>query len=91
MKNIADLRDSLFDTIELLKKGKIDVNQAKAITQIGQVIVNSAKAETEFIKHNGGDGSGFIPLKVASKNQLLDRPKAEYSNSGNISVNKKYA
>lgn len=81
MNNIENLRESLFETIDLLKSGKIDIDKAKAISDIGQVIINSAKVENEFIKNNGGDGSGFIPIKVTAKNQI-QRPPAEYSNNG---------
>lgn len=60
-KKIQDLRDSLFDTMELVKTGKLDVEKAKAITEIAQVIVNSAKAEVDFLKHVNQQGNtGFI-------------------------------
>ena len=60
-KQITDLRETLFDTIEQLKSGKIDVEKAKAITGIAQVIVNSAKAEIDFLKNvNATGNTGFI-------------------------------
>jgi len=60
-KKIQDLRDTLFDTIEGIKSGKIDVEKAKAITNIAQVIVNSAKAEVDFLKNVSQQGdTGFI-------------------------------
>lgn len=60
-KKIQDLRETLFDTIEMIKTGKIDVDKAKAITNIAQVIVNSAKAEVDFLKHVSQQGNtGFI-------------------------------
>lgn len=90
MKTISDLRENIFEAMQLLKDGKIDVQQAKAMADLGQVIINSAKAETDFIKHSGGDGSGFIPVKVVSPNQL-QRPKAEYSNRGHQNILDKYA
>lgn len=60
-KKIEDLRETLFDTIEQIKSGKLDVEKAKAITNIAQVIVNSAKAEVDFLKNVNSQGNtGFI-------------------------------
>jgi len=60
-KKIEDLRETLFDTIDGIKSGKIDVEKAKAITNIAQVIVNSAKAEVDFLKNvNATGNTGFI-------------------------------
>jgi hypothetical protein len=75
MKNsIEDLRNHLFETIELLKDKKIEPAEAKAITNAAQVIINSAKVEVDFIKALGGigEGTGFIPLepkKLKQNNQ----------------------
>ena len=59
-KNINDLRTILFDTMDDLRSGKIDVERAKQIGSIGQVIVNSAIVEVKHIRESGGIGSGFI-------------------------------
>lgn len=64
MKNkIEDLRDHLFATIEALrdKDHPMEVDRARAIRDVAQVIVNSAKVENEFIRETGSIGSGFIP------------------------------
>ncbi|MFW8567013.1 hypothetical protein [Orrella sp. 11846] len=60
-KNISHLRDELFDAIALLKEGKIDVNQAKAISDLSQNIINTAKVEVDYIRAAGGTShSEFI-------------------------------
>lgn len=59
-RNIADLREGLFDAMELLKKGKLDVDQAKAISEMSQVIINSAKVEVDYIKANNGGETPFL-------------------------------
>jgi hypothetical protein len=59
---IEDLRNHLFEVIEMLKDGDIDMDKAKTIAEVAQVIVNSAKVEVNFIKVVNGNGSGFIPL-----------------------------
>ena len=62
---IQDLRAHLFDALDRLKKREIDIDDAKAIVGVAQVIVDSAKVEVEFIKAVGGiaTGTGFIPLE----------------------------
>lgn len=60
-RKIQDLRETLFDTIEAVKTGKMDVEKAVAIKDIAQVIINSAKAEVDFLKHVSQQGNtGFI-------------------------------
>lgn len=68
MKNkIEDLRNHLFETIELLKDDEIDIDKAKTIADIAQVIVNSAKVEVDYIRQVGSVGSGFIPMDPTIK------------------------
>lgn len=59
-KNISDLREALFDTLQALKDGKITVEQAKAMSDIGQVIINSAKVEVDYIRANNGGETPFL-------------------------------
>jgi hypothetical protein len=59
-KTVDDLRELLFETIEGVKSGQIDVERAKMIGDLSQVIVNSAKAEIEYTKVTGHKGSGFL-------------------------------
>lgn len=73
--NITELRGELFDTIKLLKQGKLQVDQARAVAELAGRVIDSAKAETEFVKAFGGRGvvpaSGFIGH--APKPDTLDR------------------
>lgn len=66
MKNkIEDLRNHLFATIEALldEDEPMDLERARVVADVAQVLVNSAKSETDFIKAVGGQkGTGFIPL-----------------------------
>lgn len=75
-KTINDLREILFQAMEDLKDGNINVDQAKQMANIGQVIVNSAVAETRHIKEQGGNGTGFIQegsavLKIGKREETL--------------------
>jgi hypothetical protein len=60
---ISDLREHLFATLEDLrdKENPMDIQRAKAIAEVAQVIVDSAKAENDFMKITGSKGSEFIP------------------------------
>lgn len=56
MKNkIVDLRDHLFATLEALQDPDkpMDIERAKTIAQVAQVVVNSAKTEVDFVKATG--------------------------------------
>ena len=72
-KTINDLRGILFDTIEKLRNNdpNLDLNRAKAISDLSQVIINSAKAETDYIKATQSNiDTGFIVSDDAQ-----ERPK----------------
>ena len=65
MKNkMTDLRNHLFVALEALqdKEDPMDIDRAKAIADIGKVLVDSAKVEVMFINAMDGDvrGTGFI-------------------------------
>lgn len=64
--NIDDLRSHLFEALTRLNDPNAnlekEINRAKAIAEVGSVIVNSAKVEVDYVKiSGGGTGSGFIP------------------------------
>jgi hypothetical protein len=65
--NIDDLRDHLFETIERLKdeEDPMDLQRAKTIADVSQVIINSAKVEVDLVKHTGGEPCS--PLFVKPK------------------------
>lgn len=65
MKNkIEDLRNHLFATLEALQDpdNPMELERARAISDVAQTLINSAKVEVDFIKNTGASkGSGFIP------------------------------
>lgn len=64
---IRDLRTHLFATLEGLrdKDNPMDIERAKAVSDVAQTIINSAKVEVEHLKVTGQTGgSGFIPLEA---------------------------
>lgn len=64
---ITDLRTHLFDTLRGLKDkdNPLEIERARAISDIAQTIINSAKAEVDYLRVAGGKGSGFIPEVTA--------------------------
>lgn len=64
---IEDLRNHLFATLEALrdKDKPMEIDRAKAIADVAQVIINSAKVEVDFIEATGVKGSGFVPIEPA--------------------------
>jgi hypothetical protein len=60
---IQDLRNHLFETITALKDPTkpMDLDRAKTVAEVARVVVDSAKAEVDFMRVTGSTGSGFIP------------------------------
>lgn len=69
MPNISTLRSHLFATLEGLRNGSVEVDKARAINETAQVLINSAKAEVDFMKATGNKtASGFIPVDEPPSN-----------------------
>ncbi|WP_313026701.1 hypothetical protein [Pseudomonas lopnurensis] len=66
MKNkIEDLRNHLFATIEALldEEKPLEIERAKAVAQVSQQLIESAKVEVKFIEVTGATRpSGFLAL-----------------------------
>jgi len=63
-KDVTTLRELLFDTIGKLndEKNPMDLERAKTIAEVAQVIINSAKVEVEHAKVTGKTTSTeFLP------------------------------
>lgn len=63
MKNqMIDLRNHLFAALEALHDSEkpMDIDRAKAIADVGRVLVETAKVEVAFLNVAGGTGTGFI-------------------------------
>lgn len=64
-RNIEALREHLFDALDSLKDGTMDVDRAKAVSDIAQTIINTAKVEVDFMRARGSDRStGFVPESI---------------------------
>ena len=72
---LVDLRDHLFETLEALRDetNPMDLERAKTIAGVAQVLINSAKLEVDLVKAVGGGrpGSGtFFPLPEEESREL---------------------
>jgi hypothetical protein len=59
---IEHLRNHLFATLEGLrdKDNPMDIERAKAISNVANSIIETAKVEVKFIEAVGGKGTGFM-------------------------------
>lgn len=73
---VDDLRDILFDTIRGVKDGSMALDRARAVGELTQVVVNTAKVEVEFIKATNGKGraSGFLGQQPQAEPALPAEP-----------------
>lgn len=60
---IDELREYLFTALKGLsdKEAPLDIERARAIADVAQTVINSAKVEVEHMRLAGGAGSGFLP------------------------------
>jgi hypothetical protein len=74
MKNrMSDLRNHLFETLEALKDTEhpMDLDRAKAISDVAQTLINTAKVEIQFMEAIGGESNGeFFDQPVVGKLKL---------------------
>lgn len=78
MKNkIEDLRDHLFATLEALRDTDkpMEIDRAKAISQVAGTIIESAKVEVKYLELVGGNGSAFIGGDNITKLPAAAAPK----------------
>jgi hypothetical protein len=67
-RTIEDLRARLFDAIDGVRAGTMGVDKARMVSEIAQVIVNTAKVEVEYLKATGGGESRFIDTAIGAGN-----------------------
>ena len=60
MRDINYVRESLMDAMDKLMEGKINIEQAKAMANLGQVLVESAKVEVAMMIKQDFNGTGFL-------------------------------
>jgi hypothetical protein len=62
--DINKLREHLFATLEQLRDGTMDLDRAKAVAEVSQVVINSAKVEVDYLRATEQvQGTGFIRIE----------------------------
>ena len=64
-KTLEDLRTHLFKTLEGLqdKANPMDIDRAKAVSDVAQTIINTAKVEIDHMRVTcSASGTAFIPV-----------------------------
>ena len=77
--NIKDLRDSLLESFEALKEGKLKTKEAKEITNMSGKIILSAKVELDYNKF----------MKLGRKIDFLDVIEEKTGSNRNNRKNRK--
>lgn len=60
-RDLDHLRAKLFDLLDGVKSGAIDLDKARVLNEIGKTQVATAVVEVNYLKASGGGQSAFIP------------------------------
>lgn len=85
MKNrIDDLRNHLFAAIEALAddENPMEIDRARAISEVAQTIINSAKVQVDFLKVVGGQRSPEFLSAPAIEAQPTESARRRMLNGG---------
>lgn len=84
-KNVSDLRAVLFDAIESVKNGSLELDKARAINDLSKTLIDTARAENEYADVTGSFvTSDFITQ--ASAPALPSGTHREASGSGTKTI-----
>lgn len=75
-KTIDDLREMIFETMRAVKDGSMDIERAKAVGDLGQVVINSAKVEVQYLTSAQGSPSQFLEPPVSRSADVPGLPDA---------------
>lgn len=69
------LREKLGATLDALldKQNPMELDRAKAVADVAQVMINIAKVEVDHMKISGGAGTGFIVERLPSASEISGR------------------
>lgn len=59
-QDLNTLRAVLFDTLQAVKAGEIELDKARAVNEIGKTLLDSAKVEVEYLRATGQGSSQFL-------------------------------
>jgi hypothetical protein len=67
-QDLTALRAALFETLQAVKSGAIDIDKARAVNELGKTLIDSAKVEVDYLRVTGGVESAFIDTAVGNSN-----------------------
>lgn len=82
--NSQQLREHLEAALKGLQDGTLDIEKAKAIGDISQVVINLAKVEVDFVRANGGGQSAFFN----DAKQITKTPTGTLTRDGNSTIHR---
>lgn len=65
---LAGLRAHLFDALQAVKAGQLELDQARTVNELAKTIVDTAKVEVDYLRTTGGGESAFIDTAVGASN-----------------------
>jgi hypothetical protein len=82
---LSDLRNHLFETIEKLKDEEhpMEVDRARAVSEVAQTILDSAKVELKAIELAGAEvASEFLEIEAGEADRFLPEPRRKGLSTG---------
>lgn len=72
---LEDLREHLFETLKALrdKESPMSIERARAISDVAQTVINSAKAEVDYLKASG-EANATLPVFESKEGKLPALP-----------------
>lgn len=67
-KTIEDLRSRLFETLDGVRAGTINLDVARQVNEVAKTIVDTARVEVDYLRATGGGESEFINTAIGSDN-----------------------
>lgn len=59
-QDLTALRAALFDTLQKVKSGEMEIDKARAVNEIGKTLLDSARVEVGYLKATGQSNSQFL-------------------------------
>lgn len=84
--NISALRTTLFDTLQAVKSDEMDIDRARAVSDIAQTIINTAKAEIDYAKATGAAVHSSLIETSPDLPRLAGKPVVEATSHGTRTV-----
>lgn len=73
-QDVAELRRHLFETLQAVRAGSIDLDRAKMVNDIGRTLIESARVEVAFLEATGGERSAFLEASTKPAAPALSPP-----------------